>query len=506
MDSVHAARLLVRAAREVGTLRSLAIGGLVHAPIVPMVEPCVRLLGASRKEGALHHAADLHTSQLSVALRYAFARGRKALGRDANVEAAVKAVAAALREVLPGTLRAVAAEGGRVAVDGLRTLGDVEGHPFHGNQWTNVPRIEDTQFKPGDRVVFRGKPATFISRTVKHREIEQDGKRLFVAAFRVKKLETLGDVEGHPFHGNQWTGGIAGVKDKGVVTHPLLYHGAPRDPKNFEHGGLVFMSTSFDEAVGYATQGKGGEPKVYQVRAAPAGKTADIQGVIESALAETGDPDKAMQDIAPKLKEKGFAYMTYDLFDGGKVVVSLNPTKDLKVVGKNRVKRSVRSMGFRTAKRQAPSKKFGPLTMRFDKNNQRVVDWADRHAAELITNISETTREAINNAVAEALEQGSIKDLYDEILDAVGDEARADLIARTEVMTAANEGQREAWRQAADEGLLPANIRIGWIATVGACPECEVLDGQTRSLDGEYEGGVVPPAHPRCRCTEGIVG
>lgn len=59
---------------------------------------------------------------------------------------------------------------------------------------------------------------------------------------------------------------------------------------------------------------------------------------------------------------------------------------------------------------------------------------------------------------------------------------RAVLIARTEIMTAANDGQRALWRQAAQAGEL--NL-----------------------LDGQYpgDGGQGPPLHPDCRCTEGLV-
>jgi hypothetical protein len=49
------------------------------------------------------------------------------------------------------------------------------------------PRIADEDFQPGDAVTYGGAPATFVSRTLKHREIEfADGRRLFVAAWRVK--------------------------------------------------------------------------------------------------------------------------------------------------------------------------------------------------------------------------------------------------------------------------------------------------------------------------------
>src|SRR5204863_36491 len=95
------------------------------------------------------------------------------------------------------------------------------------------------------------------------------------------------------------------------------------------------------------------------------------------------------------------------------------------------------------------------------------------------------------------------------ILDAIGDEARATLIARTETMIAANAGQRLGWDQAVDEGLLTGREKRQWIATDDGelCDECDALDGKTTTLDGEYPdpGGDGPPLHPNCRCTEGIV-
>jgi hypothetical protein len=141
---------------------------------------------------------------------------------------------------------------------------------------------------------------------------------------------------------------------------------------------------------------------------------------------------------------------------------------------------------------------------RFDVSDPRSVEWAQQHAADLAQGLSDTTRDDIRQAIADALESG--QDPTDAIAEAVGDDDRALLITRTETMTAANEGQREGWLQAQEDGLLgPMNVRV-WIATEGACPECEDLDGTTAPIDGEYEGdgGDGPPLHPNCRCTEGI--
>lgn len=151
----------------------------------------------------------------------------------------------------------------------------------------------------------------------------------------------------------------------------------------------------------------------------------------------------------------------------------------------------------------------GPLKFRFSDQNPHAVAWAKEHAAEMATNISETTREAIRAAIESALEQGDLAGATDDIAAAVGDEDRAVRIARNETMTAANEGQRQAWDQAVEEGLLTGDERRVWIATDDSlvCPICDALDGEVADLDGEYpgDGGDGPPAHPLCRCTEGIV-
>lgn len=146
-----------------------------------------------------------------------------------------------------------------------------------------------------------------------------------------------------------------------------------------------------------------------------------------------------------------------------------------------------------------------PFKMRFDVTDPNAIEWARKHAAELATDLSKTTRTAIGEAIADAFEGGG--DAYDAILEAVGDEARAEMIARTETMIAANQGQRMSWEQAIEEGLLPPNMQREWIATSGACPECEALDGVRVPLDEPYpDGSDSPPLHPNCRCTEGIVG
>lgn len=173
-----------------------------------------------------------------------------------------------------------------------------------------------------------------------------------------------------------------------------------------------------------------------------------------------------------------------------------------------------------------PEKKLGPANLfkiKFDVTHEDVFEWIAAHTAELVEGITDTTRDRVQQAVYKAFDAGRLPDaisqivealdtdtLVKNVLGAMGNQERAEMIARTETMTAANEGQRQVWAQAMDQGLLPNDIQREWIATSDAnvCPICEELNGARTSIEGEYPdpGGDGPPQHPNCRCTEGIVG
>jgi hypothetical protein len=85
---------------------------------------------------------------------------------------------------------------------------------------------------------------------------------------------------------------------------------------------------------------------------------------------------------------------------------------------------------------------------------------------------------------------------------------RALLIARTEGIAAANQGQLAAWQQAAEKGLIqPGRTRRVWSAAPGerTCPRCSWLDGKAVPFDEPFvaqDGTQVmgAPLHPACRC------
>lgn len=89
---------------------------------------------------------------------------------------------------------------------------------------------------------------------------------------------------------------------------------------------------------------------------------------------------------------------------------------------------------------------------------------------------------------------------------------RAKMIARTEIMRAANAGVQAAWEQAQRAGQL-RNLARTWITTPDdrLCPICAPLEGQRRSMTEPFvsptngQAYLIPPAHPNCRCTVGLV-
>jgi len=92
--------------------------------------------------------------------------------------------------------------------------------------------------------------------------------------------------------------------------------------------------------------------------------------------------------------------------------------------------------------------------------------------------------------------------------------SRAEMIARSETIRAANYGAKEAWQQ--------AGVRqVQWLAADDSCPYCLGLDGKIVGIEEaflnmgdsyhpegadtplhvNYESVFAPPAHPNCTCT-----
>lgn len=186
------------------------------------------------------------------------------------------------------------------------------------------------------------------------------------------------------------------------------------------------------------------------------------------------------------------------------------------------------------------------VQIRFDSMNPHAATFARTQSSRLITSINESQREAVRNLVETSVAEGrTVFDIARDIRNIVGlrpDQVnalskyrelvtgrpgltidqieskvrryadallrqRGELIARTEVLSAANAGQVESWLEARRQGLFSDTMGKQWVVTADEllCPECEALDGQTIGLtEGfESEGNSIlfPPAHPNCRCS-----
>ena len=190
------------------------------------------------------------------------------------------------------------------------------------------------------------------------------------------------------------------------------------------------------------------------------------------------------------------------------------------------------------------------LEMSFDITNPRAVQAARTLGAELVTNVSNTTRTTIRNLIADVIEGNqslaeakkiirqragllpqhaeAVKRYRDNLVTS-GTKAqqankmadkyarrllkyRAEMIARTEVSRAMSLGQTETWNQARDNDLIPPDTLRVWITTPDErlCSICGPMDGETATLDGVWDtmnGQVSYPSaiHPQCRCSSGLV-
>ena len=123
-------------------------------------------------------------------------------------------------------------------------------------------------------------------------------------------------------------------------------------------------------------------------------------------------------------------------------------------------------------------------------------EWANRYSYELVRGITDTTRARLQTAIDEWMRNGdTLAQLRDELEPLFGAQ-RAQLIAQTETTRAAAQGTLEGFRQS---GVIH---RIEWRTARDefVCPICGPLHGTRVALGETFAGGLLPPAHPGCRC------
>jgi hypothetical protein len=123
---------------------------------------------------------------------------------------------------------------------------------------------------------------------------------------------------------------------------------------------------------------------------------------------------------------------------------------------------------------------------------------------------------AAQNAAATTVKQQALASKRIEKYAAKLRRARAEVIARTEVLEAANAGQQAAWTAALNQKALGQGLVKRWLLTKDdrLCPLCKQMVGE----DGKGQQVRInepfltplgprmhPPMHPQCRCVMGLV-
>ena len=114
--------------------------------------------------------------------------------------------------------------------------------------------------------------------------------------------------------------------------------------------------------------------------------------------------------------------------------------------------------------------------------------------------VTEQMSRVMTRTLTDALVQGmnplDAARLLEDNVDGIG-RARAETIARTELIRAHASGQLDAFE---DLGVEELGVAVEWLITEDdkVCPQCESLSGVVLTLDEARERSI--PLHPNCRC------
>lgn len=475
-------------------------------------------------ETELHAVADARVNDVAVAVRYAFAGARPAFSGDetqeeveAIMERSADKLETLLAKILPSALSRVMLAGGET---GMKMLAD----QLHAN---TLLGLEESG------------ASDYFSPRAYESEVELKGESQ-LGAYNFENKSLGGPGSGNFGHAGRpgYVGGSAAddayVDDKGsswsamnngTLSEMLDHHTDLRSPaaktliKELERREKKGDARAAEVLAGVGTRKNGNgtitskDGKKYNVKFDAERRTYTIQepdaprgvnvGAATMTRKEGSTGGRAVMSIHvyPEFQRKGIATALYKHIEqhlGTTLQANWAQTPDGEAFWKSRSMED-----FRFAKRITV--KAPVMDISFDGTSEGASQWAKKYAGKLAKKLTKTSRAEIKAAIASVFEGGSFKTARNKIADAIGDDARADLIARQEVMVAVHEGQRLAWQQALREGFLTKTMRRVWIITPGACPRCQKLDGKTARLNGTYRGGIAgPPLHVRCRCTEGL--
>lgn len=141
----------------------------------------------------------------------------------------------------------------------------------------------------------------------------------------------------------------------------------------------------------------------------------------------------------------------------------------------------------------------GALDAILSQSNEKAAAWAMDRAAEMVTEIDDTTRDGLRRLMADAIDEGQTNEQIaaDIATSDLFGGPRAMLIARTETTNAENNGTVIGWRES---GVVRGK---GWVPDAEACEICldNEADGEIGLDEAFSSGDTEPGAHPNCECT-----
>jgi hypothetical protein len=143
---------------------------------------------------------------------------------------------------------------------------------------------------------------------------------------------------------------------------------------------------------------------------------------------------------------------------------------------------------------------FGYSTLEFASLDDAIMQAARKLTAEMVSNVTETTRKLIRESVAKSIALGETSDFATvRLMNVIDNPIRAQLISQTEPVNAYQTGLKHyALQTGAKEKT--------WDGLSGACQICSPLIGKTLPVDELFilaNGREIdrPAGHPRCRCS-----
>lgn len=140
----------------------------------------------------------------------------------------------------------------------------------------------------------------------------------------------------------------------------------------------------------------------------------------------------------------------------------------------------------------------------FGQFNLRARTWASDNVAQLVSQVSDTTRDRIRQVIVDGFDQKLSRTEIAEAIEAATafSPERSSLIAATEVANANSQGALNGLFGMRDMGLT---VKKYWVLGPLPCMVCiaNAAEGEIELEAPFFSGDFAPLAHPNCRCALG---